>query len=241
MNGNKVVDLNSHHNQKLINEVEEIRKSNYDVIRMFPLLDNDEMLDLLYDYEEKSQLTFTTKYTKGIDPCNGFFGVSGYSNQTDDFITALFIRSTFRTYSLQLNSKRDELIKDEDGEFFETLPIVASIEYKEFPSPFVSERISLDDILIEIGENLGGYYFLALIVLMVTPYFSDKPAFKITSMKTVSLHDDYFDTDSLLQITVDNDKHHLLISIDITLCNKEVTDYYKRMNGQIPYHNKDNL
>ena len=98
MNDNKVVDLNQHHNKKLIQIEQDIRETNYGVIRLFPRFDNDVLIEKLYAFEEMTQLAFMNKYEKGINPCYCFFSVAGYAEPANAFLKSLYIKSTLSTY-----------------------------------------------------------------------------------------------------------------------------------------------
>lgn len=234
MSVSKVVHLDQYYRKKLIDEVEENRKSNYDIIREFPRLDDELMLSSVYKLEEASQGLTTRSYEKGVDPCYGFFGVRGMGNRDDDFLSVLVLVSTFSNYNnTQSGSRRDEVDSDEDGEHFKTLPDVATIEYLDHPSPHVGNDADLDVIASYLGEGRGGKYFASLAVTMLSPYLDGDSPFKLTSATATTMStQDTITPDSILTLTLDGEGHHVLVNLNVDLCNREYDDFVDRITEQ---------
>ena len=140
----------------------------------------------------------------------------------------MFIRSAFSAFVKRVTPGRDTIVED-DGNLFEKLPLVVSIRYVDCPSPYVNNSVRFRDIVSSLIKEEGIHYFFSLVIVMLVPYIGAGSTFKFTSANVVSRYDDNFNTESLLEITIDDGKHHLLLSIDIDLCNKEIQDYRTRV------------
>lgn len=232
MNDNKVVDLNQHHNKKLIQIEQDIRETNYGVIRLFPRFDNDTHMEKLYAFEEMTQLAFMNKYEKGIDPCYCFFSVFGCADIASSFLHSLFIKSTLSSYEKRTGPGRDE-IKLDDGSIFSKLPVIGALRHFNHPSQHHGEMVKFTDIRETVSTGEGSLYFFSLFVTLLGVYLdAGKSSFIPTSLTTRAVKNDMFNTDSLIEITFDNGKEHLVLSIDVDLCNKEVHDYRVRMTTE---------
>lgn len=218
-----VIDLDSYSKQKFFNQIEDIRKKNYEIIKMFPHLDNEYTLSNLYKAEKKSQFIFTSDYEENVSPCFSSFSCD-YTYAEHLNMHQLDIKSLLSVYQTSKTPSRS-YVKEDDGTVSSGLPIVASfILYSgksELEVTDSSDTLELDTIL---RGTLGSTFFSSLILVLLAPLFNGSKDFDGFEIKTANLREKTTPSDTL-ELILQNSQQELRVLIYHELCDSEFNNF----------------
>ena len=231
MNPNVVV-MKDFNKKKLMEYIQELRLQEYAILGKFPRLNTEEFRKDLFSLEEDLQCLFTPHYEPGLDPCYSFFMSVAIGDLKYTMVDTIVLKSSLKLFKKAPTGFTDRLTNFKDIAFND-LPNIVTLEYFYNSSPYNGTTVSFDKVTEVTGKHTGAVNFLAVALSILKPFALDpkeNTLFRISNVELVRRENNYFNTDKLLVVTLDDGNHSLVMSLDLTNGDKEFEDHYKRFS-----------